>query len=39
MQVNLDLDNWPDTAAHVPDALRRYYHAFLCFTVEAVQVC
>lgn len=38
MQVNLDLDDWPDTVAHVPDALRHYYHAFVCSTAEAVLV-
>ncbi|KAG0609564.1 hypothetical protein M758_8G193900 [Ceratodon purpureus] len=36
-EVNLDLDDWPDTAARVPDAIRRYYYTFLCSTVEAVQ--
>lgn len=35
-EVNLDLDDWPDTVAHVPDALRHYYHAFVCSTAEAV---
>jgi uncharacterized coiled-coil DUF342 family protein len=37
--VNLDLDSWPHTAAHVPEALRQYYRAFLAYTVEATQVC
>lgn len=38
MQVNRNLDEWPKTVAHVPDALRRYYVAFLASTKEAVQV-
>lgn len=37
--MNLDLDSWPHTAAHVPEALRQYYRAFLAYTVEARQVC
>ncbi|KAG0631806.1 hypothetical protein M758_1G280600 [Ceratodon purpureus] len=36
-EVNLDLDSWPHTAAHVPEALRQYYRAFLASTVEARQ--
>lgn len=39
MQVDQDLDQWPDTDAHVVDALRHYYYAFLSSTAEAVQVC
>lgn len=36
-EVNIDLDSWPHTAAHVPEALRQYYRAFLAATVEARQ--
>jgi hypothetical protein len=33
-----DLDVWPNSAACVPDALRRYYYQYLSSTAEAAEV-
>lgn len=33
-----DMNHWRNQAAHVPDALRRYYLSFLASTVDAAEV-